>query len=101
MVPVGMQVPGLTATKVYAQYISYGTADCDAVVAGPGTAFDAVAPLKTSVMFEIPTGVNVDLTDLQSRLSILLSGLGRAISDGNVQPLDKVLTMTNGALLIK
>jgi hypothetical protein len=90
-IPLSLQVPGLTARKVYSQYTAIGTVTDD-----QNNMY--FVPVKTSVMFELPTGVDISKDDLMNQMQIQLSGLSKVVVDGNVEPFDRVFAMANGAL---
>jgi hypothetical protein len=96
-VPASWRIPGLSARKVYIQYIAQGTCLPDQGDDAPWT----VAPLKASIALEIPTGVVVTKENLIDTIQKMLSFGTPVITSGETDPLGRVLAMQNGALLIK
>jgi hypothetical protein len=96
-VPASWRIPGLSARKVYIQYIAQGI--CPATDSGTDPV--AVAPIKASIAMEIPTGVTVTKANLIDTIQKMLSFGTPVITSGETDPLGRVLAMQNGALLIK
>jgi hypothetical protein len=94
-VPLALQIPGLTSRKVYLNFTQVGSLSpaCE-------TCDTKLALLKSSIMFEIPVGTDIDIADLYMQVQAMLAWLGHAIKTGTVEPLDKVPSMANGSLLL-
>jgi hypothetical protein len=96
-VPSSWRIPGLSARKVYIQYIAQGT--CNPSQGGDEPL--AVAPIKASIAMEIPTGVAITKDNLIDVIQKMISFGTPVITSGETDPLGRVLAMQNGALLIK
>jgi hypothetical protein len=94
-IPLALQVPGLTSRKVYLNFTQVGTVQpaCE-------TCDMRLVPIRSSIMFEIPIGASIHVDDLVIQTQAMLAWLGRAITDGTVEPLDRVPSMANGSLRI-